>query len=76
MISGLYKGICDSLGVFKGISEGSDSHKWARMEPSYHIIQGIDALSHKNPCYITSPSLTFKHSETVLKCISLYCNII
>ena len=30
------------------------------------MIQGIDALSHKNPRYITSPSLIFKHSETGL----------
>ena len=39
-------------------------------------LQGLDALSHKNPRYITSPSLTLKHSEIVLKCISLYSNII
>ena len=40
------------------------------------IIQGIDALSHENPRYITSPSLTFKHGETIVKCITLYFRMI
>ena len=40
------------------------------------ILQGIDALSHENPRYITSPSLTFKHGETIVKCITLYFSLI